>query len=900
MNPSSLATARAAALRDGSTVRVRPVLPDDESRIHAFLHGLSEESRRLRYFAAVSDDRLRDEARRQANIDPAKAAGVVAIAGGDDHVVGHAEYDVIDGDRAEVSFAVADRMQGQGLGTILLGQLAQIASSRGLRAFEAIVQPGNYRMLEVFRTSGFPVRTHVAPGEIRVEFPTALNDEALAQFEHREWISAVNAVRAFFVPRSVAVIGASRQRGTIGGEVLHNLLAYGFNGPVLPVNPNASVVQSVVTYASVEDVPGPVDLAVIVVPASAVLSVAEACGRKGVRALVVISSGFAETGGDGRTRQEQLVQRCRAAGMRLIGPNCMGLLNTDPGVRLNATFAPTPPPTGRVAFMSQSGALGVAVIDHASTLGLGLSTFVSVGNKADLSGSDFVRYWEQDPATDVILLYLESFGNPRKFSRIARRVTRVKPIVAVKSGRSGSGARATGSHTGSLLSTSDVSVDALFQHAGVIRTDTLEQMFDVASLLASQPPPAGRRVAILTNAGGPGILCADACEAEGLVVPPLADETAAALRALLPREASVSNPVDMIASASADHYRRSIEILGRDASIDALVVIFIQPLVTRPEDVARAIVEGARAIGGAKTVLTVFMQSRGVPDELRSGDVHLPSYRFPEDAALALARAARYAEWRAQPLAPPPAFPDLRRDEGAAIVARALGAGPGWLSAADVVALLGCYGLPALEQHLVPTPEEAAAAAARLAGPVALKAIAPGLVHKTDAGAVRLHLAPESVAQEARDMTSRVARNGHSVTGFLVQRMAAPGVEMIVGVAHDPHFGPVVACGAGGVLVELLKDVAVRLAPLSEHDAEEMVRQLRTYPLLTGYRGAPAADVRALVETILRVSAMVEDLPQIRELDLNPVLVHEHGVSIVDARVAVMPVEPVLMPGLRE
>ena len=893
-------TVHTAALRDGSTVRVREIEPDDEARLLSFLRGLSEESRRLRYFAMVGDERLREEARRQARTIPDRSAGVVALAGGDEQIVGHAEYDVVAGDRAEVSFAVADRLHGKGLGTILLGHLAQIASARGLRAFEAIVQPGNLRMLEVFRTSGFPVHVHAAPGEVRVEFPTELTAEAIAHFEHREWTSAVNAVRTFFHPRSVAVIGASRQRGSIGGEVLHNLLAYGFAGPVLPVNPRAPVVQSVVAYASVDEVPGPVDLAVVMVPADTVLSVAEACGRKGVRAMVVISSGFSETGAEGRVRQDALLRLCRATGMRLIGPNCMGILNTDPQVRLNATFAPEPPPHGRVAFMSQSGALGLAIIDHATSLGLGLSTFVSVGNKADLSGNDFVRYWEQDPATDVILLYLESFGNPRKFSRIARRVTREKPIVAVKSGRSTSGARATGSHTGALIAASDVSVDALFRHAGVIRTDTLEQMFDLAALLSSQPLPTGRRVAILTNAGGPGILCADACEAEGLVVPPLSETTTAALRSLLPREASVSNPVDMIASASADQYRQAIEILGRDATIDALVVIFIPPLVTRAEDAACAIVEGARALGAAKPVVTVFMQSRGVPPELRASDVHLPSYAFPEDAALALGRAARYAEWRAQPLGSAPTFEDVHRDEAAAIVARALGAGPGWLTPADVAALLACYRLPGLEQQIVSSPEEAGRAAERIGGTVALKAIAPGLVHKTDAGAVRLHLAPEAVTAEARVMAARLATAGSTLSGFVVQRMAAPGVEMIVGVAHDPHFGPVVACGAGGILVELLKDVAVRLAPLSEVDAREMVRQLKTYPLLTGYRGAPAADVPALIDTILRVSAMVEDLPQISELDLNPVLVHEKGVSIVDARASVAPAEPVRLPGLND
>jgi acyl-CoA synthetase (NDP forming) len=426
----------------------------------------------------------------------------------------------------------------------------------------------------------------------------------------------------------------------------------------------------------------------------------------------------------------------------------------------------------------------------------------------------------------------------------------------------------------------------------VIRTDTLEEMFDVASLLANQPPPKGRRVAILTNAGGPGILCADAGAAEGLEIAPLADETQLALRELLPAEASVGNPVDMLASAPAERYREAIRILGRDPNVDALVVIFIPPLVTRPEEAARAIVEGTRELRRTKPVLTVFMQSRGVPEELRAGDVRVPSYAFPEAAAIALARVARYGEWLARPPEPSRHFDDLRRDEAAAVIASALGRGAEWLAPEEVVSLLSCYGLPTLEQRLAPTSEEAARHATELGGEVALKALSPGLIHKTEAGAVRLALKPEAVLPAAREMAEQLRAKGQTPDGFLVQRMAPTGLEMIVGVVHDRQFGPVVACGAGGTLVELLKDVSVRLTPLSERDAREMVAELRTYPLLTGYRGGPVYDASPLVETILRVGAMVEDLPQIAELDLNPILVHARGVVAVDARVRVAPVEP--------
>ncbi|HKY98509.1 MAG TPA: acetate--CoA ligase family protein [Gemmatimonadaceae bacterium] len=690
------------------------------------------------------------------------------------------------------------------------------------------------------------------------------------------------SVEAFFHPRSVAVIGASRKLGTISGELLHNIMQYGFNGPVYPVNPVSPVVQSIVSYPTVEDVPGPVDLAVIVVPAVYVIGVAKQCARKGVRAMVVISAGFAEADAQGRERQNELVKICRDAGIGLIGPNCMGIITTDPDVHLNATFAPMPAPAGGIGFMSQSGGLGLAIMDYAGSLGLGLSTFVSVGNKADISGNDLITFWESDPRTDTILLYLESFGNPRKFSRIARRVARKKPIIAVKSGRSPAGARATSSHTGALIAASDITVDALFKHSGVIRTDTLEEMFDVAALLGSQSAPKGRRVAILTNAGGPGILCADACAAEGLEVPSFSPNTQQALRNLLPAEASIANPVDMIASASAGQYRKALELLGNDPGIDAIIVIFIPPLVTRAEDVAAAIVEGTRALKGMKPVLTVFMQSRGVPDELRGADIRIPSYSFPENAARALARVSTYGEWLVKPSSEP-VFTGIQRERARDVIDHAIKRGGGWLEPDEVWTILSSYGLPVLMQRTVASAQDAETAAREFGSSVAIKGIAPGLVHKTDAGAVQLNVSPENVRNVAAMMASKIG----NITGFLVQEMAKPGAEMIVGVAHDRQFGPVVACGAGGVMVELIKDVSVRLTPLSREDASAMVRELKTFPLLEGYRGSPARDIAALEDVILRIGALVDDIPSIAELDLNPVLVHENGATIVDARIRI-------------
>lgn len=875
------------ALRDGSTARVREVRPEDEPHLADFLCALSPESRALRFAGVASDEQLRREARRLANPEPGSSLGLVATLGGEDRIVGHAEYALESLDAAEVAFAVSDDHHGLGLGTVLLGQLAEVASARGIRTFTALCVAHNHGMLRVFRESGFPVRFQAGAGEVTVEFPTEVTEEARERFEERDRTAAVAALQPFFRPNGVAVIGASRERGSIGSEVLHNLLSLEFRGPVFPVNPGARSIQGVLAYRSISEVPGPVDLAVVIVPARRVLEVAEECGRSGVRALLVLSAGFAEAGAEGRARQEALLRICRESGMRLIGPNCMGILNTHDDVRLNATFAPTPPAPGRIGFMSQSGALGLAIMEHAKTLGLGLSSFASVGNKADISGNDLIRYWEQDESTGVILLYLESFGNPRNFSRIARRVTRGKPIVVVKSGRSPAGARATGSHTGALIAASDVSVDALFRQTGVIRTNTLEEMFDVAALLTSQPAPRGRRVGILTNAGGPAILCADACAAEGLEVPLLPEETQAALRTILPAEASAINPVDMIASATPEQFREAIRIVGRDPGIDALVVIFVPPLVTRAEDVAHAIVEGARELEREIPVLTVFMQAHGIPEELREGAVRIPSFAFPENAAIALARVAGYGEWLASPALPPASFDDVRHEEAAAVLATALVRGEGWLAPDETAALLDCFGIPVLAQRLVSTPEAAGEAAAAMGGEVALKAVAPELVHKSDVGAVRLRLAPGEVAEAARGMEARLREHGVAPTGYLVQRMAPAGVEMIVGVVNDPHFGPLVACGAGGTLVELVRDVSVRLAPLSARDAEEMVHELKTFPLLDGYRGAPPCDVGALEEAILRIGAMVDALPQIVELDLNPVIVHPEGVAVADARVRI-------------
>jgi acetyl coenzyme A synthetase (ADP forming)-like protein len=884
-------------LRDGSSVRIRAAKPSDEAATLAFLNGLSKTSRSLRFGDKPIDSVA--TARRWAGVEECMGCCVLAVQGGE--VIGQASYDRIANDRAEVGFTVADSFQGRGLGTLLLKRLAEAADADGVAVFDAEVQADNHKMLDVLRESGFGITMKSEPGLIRVQFATSLSAEARARFEAREQVAAMNAVHGMLAPRSVAVIGAGRKRGTIGGEVFHNLMDGGFNGPVYPVNPGAEVVQSVHAYKSILDIPSPVDLAVIVVPAKLVMAAALECAKKGVHGMVVITAGFAETGTAGRELQKDLMTIARENGMRVIGPNCMGVINTHDDVRMNATFSPNAPLQGNVGFLSQSGALGLAVIEFANSLSLGLSTFISVGNKADLSGNDFIQYWADDPATDVIALYLESIGNPRKFARITRRVGRQKPILVVKSGRSSAGARATSSHTGALLGASDVTVDALFKQAGVIRTDTLGEFFDVATLLANQPRPKGNRVAILTNGGGPGILCADACEADGLVVPQVPDDIKAKLAEFLPPEAGLNNPVDMIAAAPGESYRKALKILAEWDGIDSVIILYVPVLVTNSEEIAAGIRQAALELKGEVPLLSVFLSSKGTPESLKTEGLSIPSYPFPENAARALAHAVRYGIWAETPEGVVPQYADIKTSEGKALIADVLASietaaddeasrsDGRWLLPDEVATLLGAYGVPMATWRLAATPEAAGAAAVEIGGRVALKGVAPKLIHKTEARAVVLNLeGAEAVKQAAVEMAARIAAQGTRVEKFFIQQMVpSGGVEMLVGVVHDKLFGPVVACGAGGTAVEVLKDVKVRITPLTDRDAHEMVTTLRTFPLLDGFRGAPKCDVAGLEDVLLRIAAMVEQHPEISEMDCNPVIVRPEGAVIVDARIRI-------------
>ena len=865
-------------LRDGSSLHLRPIKPGDVTALLEFHTRLSPRSVYFRYFSPLPE--LGEErARALANVDYYNTFALVGELGG--RLVGVARYyrDEKSRHRAEVAFLIEDALQGRGIATRMLERLAEIAREKDITTFDAYVLGDNRKMMDVFMHTGFAVERRLDGGVFQVSFPITPTPEYEERVAQRSQMAARASMKAFFEPRSIAVVGAGRKRGGIGAEVFHNLVAAGFQGVVYPVNETAPVVGSVSAYPRVTDIPGEVDLAIVVVPAEHAASVVDDCIKKGVHGIVVISAGFGEVGAEGRAREATLLEKVRDAGVRMIGPNCMGIINTDPNVALNGTFSPIYPPEGRIAMSTQSGALGLAILDYAKRLNLGISTFVSVGNKADVSSNDLIQYWAEDPRTDVILLYLESFGNPRKFGRIAKRIARTKPIVVVKSGRSRAGARAASSHTGALATT-DAVASALFRQAGIIRTDTFEELFDVANLLTHQPVPAGSRVAILTNAGGPGILAADACEAHGLELPMLADTTIAELRSFLPATASVANPVDMIASASPEHFLKATRALLADENVDSLIVIFIPPLITDPEAVAAAIVEGSQDSNG-KPVLANFMSTKGAPDILN----RIPSYEFPESAASALGKVTTYGEWRRKPSGIVPTFGDIRAEDAKAIVEKALKRGGGWLSPVEIGDLLNAAGIPVAKSRLVSNLDDALKAAERIGYPVALKATGPAIIHKTEVGAVVLNLADETAVRRAYDGLS--ARLGADMTGVIVQEMVPGGVEVVVGATLDKTFGPLVLYGSGGILVELLNDVAFRINPLTDTDVREMMSEVKGTVLLRGYRGSPPADEAALSEIILRVSALLEICPQIQEMDANPVKVLETGAIVVDARLRV-------------
>jgi acetyl coenzyme A synthetase (ADP forming)-like protein len=883
-------------LRDGTTATVRVARPADCQRMARFFAALSKRSRHNRFFSfGEPNQKLIDSF--CDDTDPRKRLSLIVTRSAKDNavIIATANYVARDEETAEIALAVDDKFQGRGIGPLLLERLSVLAARNGFRRFWAVTMAENKAMLDVFRESGFECRSRIDGSYVEVDLSVIPSQASVARAEFRDRVAATASLRPFFSPRSIAVVGASRSTRNIGTRILHAILDAGFKGPVYPVNPRVETLADLKVYPSLHEIPEAPELVVVAVPVPAVDAVIDDCGARGVRAAIVITAGFAEVGAEGRERQQQLLEKIRGYGMRMVGPNCLGLLNTDPAVRLNASFAPEFPPPGTVAFCSQSGALGLAVISLTRERALGVSSFISVGNKADVSGNDLLQYWEEDPRSNVILLYLESFGNPRRFARIAKRVSRRKPIVAVKAGRTGAGRRAAGSHTAALAA-DDVATDALFHQTGVIRADTLGEMFDLAVALSSQPLPRGRRVAIVTNAGGMGILCADACEANGLVVQEPSEPIKRQLREFLPPAASVANPVDMIASAGPEDFRKATEILLGSSQVDALIVLTIHVGIAEISAIYRAVqsgVAGAKEKGAAKPVFTCFMDGDKLPKPSPDDPERLPNYAFPEDIARVLGKLACYAEWRAEPEGTILDFTDIRPREARELCRQALARrGAAWLSGDDARRVLSDFNLPLPPGGICRDENEAAALAAQIGFPVALKLASRTIVHKTEIGAVRLNLATEAAVREAfREIRGRLRREGKldAMDGVLVQPMISGGVELMVGVTQDPLFGPLIGFGLGGIHVEILKDVCFRVTPITDRDAAQMVRSIKGFPLLEGYRSHPPADIPAIEDLLLRVARLVEEIPEISELDLNPVIALPpgQGCKIVDARIRV-------------
>ena len=872
-----------ALLTDGRVVQIRPMAPTDADRLVRFHESLSPETTRFRFFV-LHPHLSAQEVARFTTVDHHDREALVALLG--DELVGVARYDRLAGTRdAEIAFVVADAWQGTGVGSLLLEHLAARARTEGLKRFVAETLADNRKMLRVFADSGLAPTQSWDCGVAHLVMSLDVSTDAAGRIAAREHVSEARSIERLLRPESIAVVGASGRAGSVGHEIVRSLIDGAFCGPVYPVNAKGDEVEGLPGYKTVFDIPGSVDLAIVAVGSDKVTSIVHDCAAKDVHGLLVISGGFAEAGSEGVQRQRELVVAARNHGMRLIGPNCVGIVNTDPSIRLEATFGAAKPIPGRVALASQSGAVGIAVLEAATRSGIGISSFVSLGNKADVSGNDLLQYWEEDEQTDVVLLYLESFGNPAKFARLARRIGRRKPILAVKSGRTAAGRRAASSHTAAMAADDDA-VDALLRHCGVVRVDTIDDLLDTALVVAHQPLPRGNRLAIIGNSGGPGVMAADACPSAGLELAELSTRTVDELRLHAAASASVTNPVDMLGDAGPAIYAEAIASVLADPNVDATIVVHTPTLVADPEAIAAAIA----SVATDKPIVSVLVsRERGL---LTGPERPVPVFASVESAVAALGHVVAYARWRERPLEDEPTRPDIRLDGARTVVDSALAATPagGWLGPLEVSELLSAYGVPLIPSEEVLGVTEATHAARRLGYPVALKAQGPDLVHKTDVGGVALGLRSASAVERA--WTEMKRRLGLAMTGAVVQRMADVGVELIAGVVRDDTFGPLVVFGMGGTMAELIGDRAVRVAPIAETEAVEVLHSLRCSPLLTGYRGSEPVDVAELADLLVRLGLLARDVPEIAELDLNPVIATPAGIVAVDARVRVAPPPP--------
>jgi acyl-CoA synthetase (NDP forming)/GNAT superfamily N-acetyltransferase len=878
-----------ALLMDGRIVHVRQVIEADTEALSALYSRASPRSRYLRFFTAgISIDR---------EVQRLVAAGndhVALVAEHDGLAVGVASYEILNGDQAEVSLLVDDAWQGDGIGSLLIEHLTALARKAGIQELVGDVLASNVTML---RTSAGVapgiVRDHDEdPEVVRIHIPTQPDERALAAAGTRDRTAEHNSLRPLLAPASVAVIGVSRSQSGVGYEILQAIRAGGFTGRIYPVNPHVQTIDGLACHRSIGAIPERVDLAIVAVPAPHVEQVIEECGAAQAGAAVVLSAGFGEMGSSGAATESRLISSVRRHDLRLVGPNCIGLINTDPLVRLNATFAATAPTPGHLAVASQSGAVGIAILDSAEGSGVGISTFVSLGNKIDVSTNDLLAYWYDDVATQAVALYVESLGNPRRFSWLARALSTRKPILAVKSGRSAGGRRAGASHTAAAAAP-DVAVDTLFQQAGVLRMETLGELLDAARLLTEQPLPAGDRVAIVGNAGGLNVLAADAAGAADLKIVELSTTLQEEFAGLAPHLGGVANPVDLGADAPPATIGRAMRALASSGEADALVVTLV---ATRTNDMPGALAALSEAADDLPQ-LPIIAVVVGGEAPLKLGRGNVPVYTLPEDAVRSLGHASRYARWRREPAGSRPAISPIDRQAARQIVAAALANGAGWQPVAVTHSLMTCYGIPLLETRLAASVEKAAKMARELGFPIVIKATRPGLVHKSELGGVQLGLADESAVRQAYlAISDALGEVGPEVA---LRPMVQTGVELVVGVAHDQLFGSVVLIGLGGVHTDLLGDRSFRALPLTDRDAAAMWRELHAAPLLTGYRGAPAMDTDGLEQLLLRVAQLAEDLPEVTELDLNPVVAVSAGVAALDVKLRLQPVEDETDPYLR-
>ncbi|WP_307814356.1 GNAT family N-acetyltransferase [Glycomyces sp. YM15] len=862
---------------DGRIVRLRPVVPGDLASLIAMHEACPVADLRYRFFGSGRGV-LAVEARRLVGLNEA-GKGTAVVVTADGLMLGAASFEFLpeQPDRAEFGILVLPDHQHRGLATLMLEHLALTAAANGVKALTGQVLGGNHRMLRLARRMAPGIPMPYADGVVDVVLSAEVEGSFADGVAERERAAERMSLRPLLDPASVAVVGASRSGRGVGAEVLRSIVAGGFTGGVHPIHPDAVELEGVRARASMSELPEPVDLVIIAVPAPAVADVLREAGAAGTRAAVVVSSGFAETGDE--AAQAELVRIARAHDMRLVGPNCLGIVNTDRSVRLQASFAAEPPGPGGLSLASQSGAVGIAALAHATRTGLGVHSFVSLGNKADVSGNDLLAYWYDDPCCKAVALYLESFGNPRKFARVARAVSRRKPVLAVKSGRSESGRRAGLSHT-AAAATSDLAVDSLFAQSGVIRTDTLEELLDTARVLVHQPLPKGRRLGVVGNAGGVGVLAADAAAPAGLEVPSLDADARELLAATVPGAASADNPVDLGAAAGPEAYAEAINALGASGQVDALIAVFAATGTSDVDGDLAAIADALDALPGLPAAVVVMGLTDG---PVALGARQIPVFGFPEDAVAALGRAAAYAAWRARPLGERPDLPGIDRAGARAIVERLLEAGGGWQTAADAAAILECYDIPVLRAVPVATKREAVAAARDCGFPVVVKADDPRLIHKSDAGGVHTGLRDAHAVRAAFAEVERVIEGDERAT-VVVQPMVESDIELVAGVVHDPLFGSLVMVGLGGVRTDLFDDKQFRLLPLTTADAESMWRTLRSVKLLTGYRGSAPVDPGALTDLLARLGRLAEDLPEIAELDLNPVMPARYGVQAVDAK----------------